>query len=261
MATQEKGYVDAAYLDAMARIAAPGKRLGHQRMRISPGAAVLDVGCGPATDTLPLAELVGPGGRVEGVDHDPEMVAEAIRRAEAAGVADRVHHRQADALALPFADAAFDATHSERLLMHLREPERALAEMVRVTRPGGWVVVADTDWGSRSVDTSEVDAERKMGRVMAELSLENGYSGRRLYGMLRRAGLAEVAADPVALHVTSYDFWRRMSRTDLAEAEAVRAGILTEDEVRRLDESLRAKDAEGTFYAGTTLVVVSGRRP
>ncbi|WP_420130588.1 methyltransferase domain-containing protein [Longimicrobium sp.] len=258
--THGTGYVDPAYLDAAARLAAEGKRRSYERLRLSAGASVLDVGCGPGTDTLPLAEIVGPSGHVAGIDRDPEMVAEADRRARAAGVDRRVEHRVGDATALPFADGAFDGVRSERLLLHLAEPERAVAEMVRVTRPGGWVVLVDTDWGTRSVDTPETELERRMAHVLAELCLANGYSGRRLYGMAKRAGLADVTPEALPLYVTDYALWRLLSRLDVAGEEAVRAGVMTADEVRRLDESWRALGEAGTFFALTTLVLVSGRR-
>lgn len=258
--THPPGYVDPAYLDAAARLAAEGKRLSYERMRLAPGTEVLDVGCGPGSDTLPLAERVGPAGRVTGVDHDAAMVAEADRRAAAAGVAGRVEHLRGDAAALPFAADRFHAVRCERLFLHLPHPERALAEMVRVARPGGRVVVMDTDWGTRSADAPEVELERRMARVLAELCLANGYSGRRLYGMAKRAGLEEVAVDVVPLHVTDYALWRLLSRMDAAGEEAVRAGVMTEDEVARLDASWRAADVEGTFFALTNMVLVSGRK-
>lgn len=259
--TRGTGYVDPPYLDAAARLAAEGKARSYERMRLAEGHAVLDVGCGPATDTLPLAARVGPSGRVAGIDRDPEMVAEADRRAAAAGVAAFVRHHAGDATALPFANGEFDAARSERLFLHLAEPERAVAEMVRVTRPGGWVALMDTDWGTRSVDTPDVELERRMARVLAELCLANGYSGRRLYGMARRAGLRDLQVDVLPLCVTDYPLWRMLSRMDVAGEEAVRAGAMTADEVRRLDDGWRALGEEGTFFALTAMVLVSGRRP
>jgi SAM-dependent methyltransferase len=258
--TDSPGYVDPAYLDAAARIAAGGKRLSYERMQVSAGASVLDVGCGPATDTLTLAAIVGPRGHVAGVDQDAQMVAEADRRAAEAGVSDRVKHHRADAAALPFADGRFDAVRSERLFLHLPDPGAALREMIRVARSGGRVVVVDTDWGTRSVDTpvAETGLERRMARVLAERCLANGYSGRRLYGMSLRAGLADVAVDVVPLYVTDYGMWRLMSRLEVAGEIAVREGAMTAEEVRRLDESWRALQAEGTFFAVTNLVMVSG---
>lgn len=258
--TQPMGYVDPTYLDAAARLVADGKRLSHARMRLAPGNAALDVGCGPGSDTLPLAELVGPGGRVEGIDHDAAMVAEADRRAADAGLSAFVRHHQGDAYALPFADATFDAARSERLFLHLAHPERAVAEMARVVRPGGRVVVMDTDWGTRSVDTPEVDLERRIARVLTETCLANGYSGRRLFGLMRDAGLAELEVDLVPLCVTDYELWRLLSRMEMAFEVALRDGVMTEEEARRLDASFREKDAAGTFFATTAVVMVSGTR-
>lgn len=259
--TDSPGYVDPAYLDAAARLASGGKLLSYERMQLAPGASVLDVGCGPATDTIPLARRVGPRGRVAGVDSDAAMVAEADRRAAAAGLAGQVEHHVADATALPFDADGFDAVRCERLFMHLGDPEGALAEMIRVARPGGQVVVLDTDWGTRSVDTADAELERRMARVLAELCLVNGYSGRRLYGMAVRAGIAHPRVDVIPLHVTDYGLWRLLSRLDVAGEIAVREGAMTADEVRRLDESWRAQGEAGTFFALTNMVMISGRKP
>jgi len=81
MSTTSKGYVDAEYLDTAAAQLATFKKLTYERMHVQPGQRILDVGCGPGTDTIPLAPYVGPSGQVFGVDNDPDMVAEADERA------------------------------------------------------------------------------------------------------------------------------------------------------------------------------------
>lgn len=195
---ENPGYVDAGYLELLARTMAELKTLSYDRMRAAPGMRVLDVGCGPATDTLALAERVGPAGSVAGVDYDAEMVAEAERRAAAAGVAERVSHRVGAAQALPFGDGEFDAARCERLFQHLPDPDAAAREMARVVRPGGRVVAVDTDFGTLSIDSANPGRERRVVEALARDSLLNGYSGRRLFGQLRRAGLEEAGGgDPV----------------------------------------------------------------
>ena len=109
MASQHKGYVDAAYLDTVQELLTDFKRLTHEQMRVRPGHKVLDVGCGPGADTIPLAAWVGTSGQVIGVDHDADMVAEAERRAQEAEVTAQVIHKRADAIALPFEPDYFDA--------------------------------------------------------------------------------------------------------------------------------------------------------
>src|SRR4051812_30645742 len=122
MPTSTKGYVDTEYLRIMAELLEEPKRQTYRQMHIEKGYKLLDVGCGPGTDSIALAELVGSTGEVVGVDFDPAMVADADRRAEKAGVSGWVHHKEADASAMPFAAGAFNSCRSERLFQHALNP-------------------------------------------------------------------------------------------------------------------------------------------
>jgi len=97
----------------------------------------LDSGTGTGALAFALSELVR---EVVGVDVDPELLDEARKRS--AGKAN-VEFLEADATALPFADGDFDLAGSLRTLHHLPRPELAVAELVRVTRPGGTLLVVD----------------------------------------------------------------------------------------------------------------------
>src|SRR5512135_1251731 len=176
-----KGYVSPEYLQSVGAFLGHLKQRTYSCMKIREGDAVLDVGCGSGIDTIALARIVGATGQVFGVDHDPEMIAEADQRAQKEGVSAWVRHRQGDATSLPFDTGTFDACRSERLFQHLPDPALVLNEMVRVTKAGGTVVVLDADWGSLSTDTAEVDVERRLSRFDAEQFLKNGFAGRQLY--------------------------------------------------------------------------------
>lgn len=117
-------------------------------MRIFPGNTVLDMGCGPGIDTVILGSIVGETGKVFGIDHDPEMVVAAESYAQAENVDGWMKHQQGSALALPFEDEMFDACRSERVFQHLPEPAEALSELIRVTKPSGWIVIVETDWST-----------------------------------------------------------------------------------------------------------------
>jgi SAM-dependent methyltransferase len=229
-------------------------------MQISPGHRILDVGCGPGTDTIILGQLVGQSGRVFGVDHDATMVAEANRRARDSDVSAWVEHRQAEATALPWEASEFHACRSERLFEHLLDPEAVLAEMVRVTKPGGRVVVLDTDWGSLSTDTEETDIERRLARVHAERRLSNGYSGRRLYRLFKCRNLDHLNIEMIPTLVTSYPMARRILTLDKTEKEAVACGTVTEQEVELWHNSLERADAEGAFFSSVSMVLIGGRK-
>src|SRR5687767_7202068 len=97
-------------------------------LQLVPGRRVLDLGCG--TGAAEMARLVAPGGSVTGVDMSELMLAEARRRVEGTGLA--LTFEAGDAQALGYADATFDACRTERMLIHVPDVVRALAEMVRV---------------------------------------------------------------------------------------------------------------------------------
>lgn len=257
---ENPGYVDTAYLALVARATAKLKALSYDRMRAAPGMRVLDVGCGPATDTLALAERVGPAGTVAGVDYDAAMVAEAERRASMAGLAARVSHRVGDAQALPFGDGVFDAARCERLLQHLPDAGAAVREMARVVKPGGRVVAVDTDYGTLAIDAAEVETERRLVEGMARDALLNGFSGRRLFGQMRRAGLEHVQVEAIPFVATSYSLARAALRFDILEDTALRTGAVSGAEIAAWRGGLEAADAAGCFFCSVNIVVATGAR-
>ena len=237
----------------------PMKERSYALMHVQPGSRVLDLGCGPGTDTLALGRLVGPSGEVHGADHDAAMVAEANERAKAEGVDARVAHRQADARALPWPDGYFDASRSERMFQHLLEPARAFGEMVRVTRSGGWVVVLDGDWSTFTVDSDETALERRLVQFNAERMMNNPYSGRWLHRLFRSSGLQDIHIDVWPVFLTDYAVARRLMRLDQIEQEALAAGVIDADEARRWRESLQ-RAAQSGFFVSVNGVTVAGRK-
>jgi len=111
---------------------------------VSGGDAALDVGCGPGRLVQALAARTGPLGRAVGVDPAPEMIRYA-RLLARAGVRGAVEFTAGEAQRLPFPDASFDAVTCSLALHHVPGAERsaAVAELLRVLRPGGRLVVAE----------------------------------------------------------------------------------------------------------------------
>jgi SAM-dependent methyltransferase len=255
------GYVDADYLQKVGEQLRPRKQRSYVLMRVEPGQTVLDVGCGTGIDTLELGALVGSSGQVVGVDYDADMVAKADQHAQEANVSAWVTHQKADVTQLPFEDNKFDSCRSERVFQHLREPEKALDEMVRVTKSGGWIVVFDADWGAMSINSFETDLERRLVRFRTEHLQHNGYSGRKLLGMFKRRGLADIVVEPGSTYFDDLSVARFIASFDEFEREAVAQGIITSEELARWQASLEKAAASGDFFMSLTGMMVAGRKP
>jgi SAM-dependent methyltransferase len=158
---------------------------------LAPGMGVLDVGCGPGTITLGIAEAVLPGGTCIGVDLEASQVERA--RATAAGV-DNVEFEVASIYALPFAEESFDAVFSHALFEHLARPADALAEIRRVLRRGGVAGICSSDWDGAVIDPRTDDVETAL-RCHFRLRREAGgdpFAGGRLSALVASAGFADV---------------------------------------------------------------------
>jgi len=230
------------------------KRLMLERMALAPGAAVLEVGCGPGTDVFEMVDVVGPSGRLVGLDASEAMIAEARRRASERRVA--VTFEVGDVEALPFPDATFDVCRASRLLEHLSDAGRALSEMARVTRRGGRVIVFDFDWETLIIDHPDKETTRTIVLSYSD-SMRNGWIGRQLPRLFREQGLEVLSVDPVQVFV-HYALAELFLGSHLAHLQA--SGTLSPDQARRWWEYLQHADERGTLLIGFTTFVVVGAR-
>lgn len=107
------------------------------------GEAILDVGCGTGGVTIPAKHRVGSNGRAAGIDPSPEMIAVAQKKAQRLGL--EIDFRMGVIEALPYPDASFDVVTSSLMMHHLPEhvQVKGLAEIYRVLKPGGRLLIAD----------------------------------------------------------------------------------------------------------------------
>lgn len=227
---------------------------------LAPGGRVLEVGCGNGVFLPGLAAAVGAAGRVVGIDHAEAFVTEARSRVAAAGLAASVTVELGDACKLPYADATFDAAHCERVLMHLPDPQLALAEMARVVRPGGCIVVAEPDWAGFRIDHPDrAGMDKLYSRAVRQRQPDMGLTAYRRMGEI---GLVDRRADPVLALITDYDVLKNYGLTLAAAAdELVADGGFSREAADALLAALDAAQASGRFYCAAMMHVVAGRVP
>jgi SAM-dependent methyltransferase len=225
--------------------------------RLTPGASVLDVGCGPGTITADLAARVDPG-RVTAVEVTADVLALARREAAAHGRTN-VDFVVSDVHALDFADDTFDVVHAHQVLQHVTDPVAALREMLRVCRPGGTVAARDGDYAAFTwyPELPELAEWLRLYRTVARSNGGEPDAGRRLLSWARDAGFGTVTATASTwCFATPEDraWWGGMWAERITESriarQAVASGLATPADLRRIAAGWRAwTDAGDGWFA------------
>lgn len=235
------------------------KHQAYALLDLRPGDQVLDVGCGAGDDVRALARIVGPSGKVIGVDASEAMVAQA--RARSDGLELPVEFQSGDIYRLDFLDGAFTASRADRVLHHLDDPGRALSELTRVVRPGGRVVVSEPDFDTFVIDHPDQELTRRFLTLYATGAARNGGLGRRLYALFRDQGFVDTRVVPISVLMTEIHLAHDIMwiRPTLERAQA--SDTMSAAEATTWLEDLEAADRAGRFFAAGFGFSVGGRKP
>jgi len=225
----------------------------HARLRrrflrfvpIRPGDVVLEVGCGTGAVTRDLAGLVGRRGSVVGVDPSRVILGEARKLSRGVG-GGRITLRQADGAHLPFADGRFDVALAITVILHVADPLRVVREMARVVRRGGAVGLQDQDFGLVAVTHPDRALTELILKEVASRIYAEPYSGRRLPGLLRDAGLERVRLLTDVYQDTTLEPWTKTFLERRAE-HAVKFGIVDASTAQRWLDGFSGLVAQGAF--------------
>jgi ubiquinone/menaquinone biosynthesis C-methylase UbiE len=234
------------------------------RIGVGPGWRCLDLGCGPRGITDALAARVGASGHVTGLEFDPEFVAIAREKAPA-----NVDFITGDAYGTGLPGAGFDLVHVRFLACTAGNPERLLAEAIRLVRPGGTVAFQEADGGTLRCFPPHpaFSALRRAWLGSFPDGVPDGDDdplAHRAYRLMRRAGLEDVAYRPVLVGVRAGDPWGDYlpATVESLRARVIERGLIAAADFEPTLAACRRHLADPeTVFTGFSLVQTWGRVP
>ena len=167
--------------------------------RMRPGSAVLSVGCGPGVILAAVTET-DPSVRATGIDISAERVQQATQRNQGNA---RVEFVCGDAQAMEFPSNRFDLVYCRMLMQYLREKEKAVAEMTRVCKPGGTVLLQDLDGQLLWHYPEDAEVQHTAEKVVGALAATgfDPFVGRKLFWLAKKAGLTNLNVQVECYHL------------------------------------------------------------
>ena len=229
-----------------------------QRFGLSSGMAVLDVGCGAGKATLEIARLVFPG-KVTGLDRDAELLQRARENARMSQIMN-VEFVEGDITDPHLAPSSFDFVYCRFVLWSVPERKKALRNMIRLVKPGGIVCAQEPD-ASGAIYWPELSAHKLYwkGRIRYHQDRQDGVDpnlGRKLYALFVQIGLTDIKVAVSALYKENFEWQENAERYVGPGADAVRAGYISEDVLKK--RAQWARDPLSFMMFPT--ILVAGRR-
>ena len=206
---------------------------------------MLEAGAGPGTALPDLLEWVGHGGRIVGIDPTRGLVAAAQDRARATG-ASQASYEVGDIRQIAAPENAFDAAFCDKILTHVAPVSQAIAELVRVTRPGGRV--GAVEWFAQGmVIAADYTATRQVLDGSAPLAALNPTVPLELEDLLARGGLRDLESGTIVAESRQYlPSLKVMLERRVQQAQEL--GAVKADSGAAWLSALEARSARGTFY-------------
>jgi ubiquinone/menaquinone biosynthesis C-methylase UbiE len=233
------------------------KQKTFQKMRLKPGDSVLEVGCGTGNDAILLSKHVGKTGKVTAVDRSQLMLNQATEKAE--NFISELEFVLADAENLPFLDNTFSAVRVDRTLQHIPHPRTAIAEMVRVLKPNGWVVAFEPDWETLVIDSDYPAITRTLVNFWCD-NFPSGWVGRYLLKYFCQAGLSEVNVEPITISLPQFELADKVLDLSRTAQKAGEQKMVAQDGLEGWLKALKQGDQVGEFFCAFTAFLVSGKK-
>ena len=227
-------------------------------LAIRPGERGLDIGCGPGFLLCEMAEQADT--RLQGIDASADMVAAARRRIDGKNLSGKIDVAVGDAAHLDLPSSSFDFAVAVQVYLYVKEIERALSEAARVLKPGGRLVVVDTDWDSCVWLTSDRERHRRMIDAWAR-QFAQPHLPPVLPRLLAAAGLEVESVESFPVLNPRYDADSFSAGIIESLPAAVSRQGIDPTEAEAWAADLRARTGAGEYFFSVNRYLFRGRRP
>ena len=214
-------------------------------LSLKSGERVLDVGCGVGFLTHGMALKVGEAGQIIGIDKNPEMISHAQKRCESLR---QTGFHVGDAAQLPAENETVDAVSCTQVLLYVNDVSKVLSEMMRVLKPGGRIVIVETDWRGVVLNSADNSLTQKIFSAWDE-AVPSPNLPVHLKPLLQKQGFSNIQVEPIPILNTEYspsNFSHSMLKW--ISKNALTRGVINKEQRTNWLEDLEKKGRSGNFF-------------
>lgn len=237
------------------------KQESYKILNFSNQDVILEIGCGNGYDSIELAKKVlHSKGRVIGLDVDVDFVETSKKNAHTASCSN-IEFVVGDAEKLPYADNYFSIIRAERVFQHLKNPLTVFNEALRVLKPGGQLLLIETDWPGMNIYLKDFSLEEKIIHTLTHKVLVNGNASRTLLSYYIDSNVYNIKMKILPVMINEYKIANELINFDHILNAGKTNKIINEKDIAEWDSNTAFLIEHNNFNLTANLIIFSGTKP
>jgi ubiquinone/menaquinone biosynthesis C-methylase UbiE len=236
------------------------KQESYKILNFSKQDLILEIGCGNGYDSIELAKKVlHSKGKVIGLDVDATLIETCKKNAQNAACSN-IDFIVGDAEKLPFEDNYFSIIRAERVFQHLKNPLIVFKEALRVLKPGGQLLLIETDWAGMNIYLRDVSLEEKIIHTLTDKVLMNGNASRTLLSYYIDSNVSNIAMKIFPVLINDFKIANELIIFDHILEAGKTNNIINEKDIAEWNTNTNFLIKNNTFNLTANLIIFSGNK-